>query len=352
MNEKLIRAKDLKTFFTVLFKTIGVKKNIYAFVIDGLIETSLRGVDSHGIRLMPHYIKAAKIGRINTNPKFAFTKNVLSTAILDADHTYGIAAGNIAMRKAIKMARSSGIGAVAVKNSTHFGAAAIFSLLAAHNGMIGLSFTHADSLVLPFGGKEAYLGTNPICFAAPCAFEEPFCLDMATSYIPWNKLLVYRGKKQKLEPHWAADRDGVATSDPQKAVALLPIGGYKGYGLALMIEILSSLLTGMPFGRNVKPMYPLDGGKRQLGHFFIAIDIAKFENVNFFMKRLASLVKELRSVKAAKGFSGVVVPGDPEKKMYKSRSQYGIPVSKQQREEFIKVAKDLPINEKYYLFLL
>jgi len=352
MSEIYVDAKDIKTFFSEVFKAINIPKKIYDLVVDGLVETSLRGVDSHGIRLMPHYIRAAKSGRINKHPKITFKKTSLATAMLDADHTFGIAAGNIAMQKAIKIAKKTGISAIAVKNSTHFGAAAIYSLLAAKNDMIGLSFTHTDSLVLPFGGKKAYLGTNPICFAAPCLKEEPFCLDMATSKIPWNKLLVYRSKKQKLEPNWVADENGIATTDPEKAIALLPLGGYKGYGLAIMIEILSSLLTGMAFGPHVKSMYPLDNEKRKLGHFFIAIDIAKFEDLQLFKKRMASLVKELRSVPPAKGFSNVAVSGDPEKNMHKTRSKKGIPLLEQQGEEFISIAKELHMKRKDFSFLV
>lgn len=351
MENQVVHAKDIKTFFTAAFQAVGVRKDIYGFVVDGLIETSLRGVDSHGIRLMPHYIGGIKNGRINKNPNIAIKKTSLSTAILDADHTFGIAAGVIAMQKAIQIAKKTGISAISVKNSTHFGAAAIYSILAAKSNMIGLSFTHTDSLVLPYGGKKAYLGTNPICFAAPCEDEEPFCLDMATSQIPWNKLLVYRDTKQPLKPGWAADQTGIGTINPQKAVALLPLGGYKGYGLALMIEILSSLLTGMSFGSHIKPMYPLDNEKRNLGHFFIAIDIARFEDITIFKKRLSSLVKELRVIPPAKGFSYVLVAGDPEKEIYAIRKKLGIPLSHQQKQEFIRIATELQMNKKQVQFL-
>lgn len=351
MGEQIVSAKDIKAFFIAAFHAVGVRKDIYESVVDGLIETSLRGVDSHGIRLMPHYIGGVKNGRINKNPNIIKKKTALSTAIVDADHTFGIAAGTLAMREAIKLAKKTGISSVSVKNSTHFGAAAIYSLLAARNDMIGLSFTHTDSLVLPFGGKKSYLGTNPICFAAPCEGEEPFCLDMATSQIPWNKLLVYRNTKQKLEPGWGADEKGIVTQDPNRAVALLPLGGYKGYGLALMIEILSSLLTGMPFGAHIKSMYPLDGEKRNLGHFFIAINIARFEDIATFKKRLASLVKELRAILPSKGFSRVLVAGDVEKETYAIRKKHGIPLSQLQKEEFIRMAAQLQMNEKQMRFL-
>lgn len=347
MNNQVVYEKDIRAFFIAIFKKIGVKKSIYIYVIEGLIETSLRGVDSHGIRLMPHYIKAVLLGRINKNPKMSFMKTCLSTVVMDADHTFGIAAGNIAMQKAIAMARKSGICAIAVKNSTHFGAAAIYSLLAARNGMIGISFTHADSLVLPYGGKRPFLGTNPICFAAPCEGEEPFCLDMATSKIPWNKLLVYKDKKQPLEDGWAADRDGKVTRNPEDAIGLLPIADYKGYGLGLMVEILCSLLSGMAYGPHIKPMYPLDEEKRFLGHFFIAIDITKFERLPIFKKRLSLFMNELRQQPPSAGFESVKIPGDPEKKAFAKRSKEGIPILKEQLDDFVRVANEMGINKNF-----
>lgn len=352
MKEKLIRPENISIFFNVIFKKIAVSKRISRYVVDGLIETSLRGVDSHGIRLMPHYVRAFQVGRINKNPKFSFKKTGYSTMLMDADHTFGITAGNIAMRKAINLAKKSGAGAIAVKNSSHFGAAAIYSLLAARKDMIGLSFTHVESLVLPYGGKKPFLGTNPICFAAPCQDEEPFCLDMATTQMSWNKLLMYRSQNKKLARGWAADRKGKECTDPEKATYLLPIGTYKGYGLALMIDILCSLLTGMPFGLHIKPMYPLDKEKRFLGHFFMAIDIARFEEIDRFKQRLQDLINELRSIPSVAGFDKVRVAGDPEKESFKARSKKGIPVSEKELKSFIDLAKELQVERKYLKALL
>lgn len=346
MTEVTISDKNLRRFGYAVFEAVGIPKKTYEIVVDSLVETSLRGVDSHGMRLIPHYIRAAIIGRINKNPKLSFKKTGSSTGILDADNGYGIAAGTEAMKIAIKLARRTGMGGVAVKNSSHFSAAAIYSLLAAKNNMIGLSFTHADSLALAYGAKKAYLGTNPICFAAPCENEDPFCLDMATTQISWNKLLTYKSQGRKLEKGWAVDIEGNSVEDPNLASALLPIASYKGYGLSLMVEIFSSLLTGMSFGSHIAPMYPLNSKKRSLGHFFMVIDISKFEKVEIFKKRLKELVKELRSLPVARGFDKVMVPGDPEKKLYSQRSKYGIPVSAQELEAFIKLLDELNIKNK------
>ncbi|MEK7498868.1 MAG: Ldh family oxidoreductase, partial [Patescibacteria group bacterium] len=254
---KFIKAELLREFTTALFKKTGITNTVAQDVTDALIQTSLRGVDSHGVRLVPHYIRAIKLGRINPRPKISFQKTAGATGIVDADNGHGIYAGLFAMRKAISLAKKQGISAVTVTHSTHFGAAGIYALEAADNDMIGLSFTHSDALVVPHGGTNPVLGTNPIAFAAPCTGEEPVCLDMATSQISWNKLLMHRASREVLPHGVAVDANGMETQDPMTANALLPLGGYKGYGLALMVDVFSGLLAGMPFGLGVSRMFPV-----------------------------------------------------------------------------------------------
>ncbi len=340
MKERYIDYVSLREIGYQLFSRIGMQSLFYKPVVDNLIETSLRGVDSHGIRLMPHYAQAVLVGRINRTPKFSFRKTSVSTAIFDADHGFGIDAGVQAMSLAISLAKANGMGSVAVKNSSHFGAAAIYSLMAAKKDMIGLSFTNTDALVLPFGAKHAYLGTNPICFAAPVADEEPFCLDMATSKIAWNKVVAHRRTNTLLENGCVVDKDGNDCSDPHAASALFPLGGYKGYGLALIVEIFCSMLSGMPYGKHIKKMYPLKKEKRQISHFFLAIDIKRFQKIRDFKSRLKDMIEEIRSVPVAKGYEKVLVPGDPEKLIYNKRLKEGIPVTEEFYESFLALLEE------------
>lgn len=351
MGQKYLSTGAAKQFFTALFEKIEVPPRIYQPVVEGLVETSLRGVDSHGIRLIPHYIRAAQLGRINKKPRYTFRQTSPATIVMNADHTYGITAGNVGMRKAVKLAATNGIGAVAVKNSSHFGAAALHSLIAARQGMIGLSFTHVEDLVLPFGGRIPFLGTNPICFAAPCQQEEPFCLDMATTQISFNQLLMHKQLGRILAEGCAADENGKQTTDPATAVHLLHFGGYKGYGLALMIEVLCSLLTGMNYGPYLKHMYPLDKEKRRLGHFFLAIAISKFVSLEKFKQRIQKLIDELRAIPPAAGFAKVRVAGDPEKEIFLIRKKEGIPISRVELKQFREIADEVGLEKKYSFYV-
>jgi ureidoglycolate dehydrogenase (NAD+) len=220
--------------------------------------------------------------------------------------------------------------------------------MAARQDMLGLSFTNTDALVLPYGGKEPFLGTNPFCFAAPCEGEEPFCLDMSTSVINWNKLRLYWAAHKPLEAGWAADQDGKMCSDPQVAQALLPIGSYKGYGLGLVVEILCSLLTNMPYGPHISKMFPLSEEKRHLGHFLMALDVSKFQKISLFKRMMKQLLDELRSMVPAEGFDRVRVANDPEKEAYLKRSVDGIPISQEELENFRELAHLLEIDVREY----
>ena len=300
--------------------SIGVIQDVSENIATSLAQTSLRGIDSHGINLLHHYINAFEGGRLNRNPNMKFVKSYFSTATLDADHSCGIHAGIEAMNYACRLALAHGLGAVSVKNSSHFAAASIYSLIAANRNMIGLSFTNADSLMKNSGSDKIYFGTNPICVAAPVEGEEPFCLDMATSKYNWNKLKNREKNGEYLPDDVAVGEFGEIVHDPKEAIGLLPIGDYKGFGLAMVVDILCALLSGMKTSNELSPMYdsPLDE-KRDMGHFFVAIDISAFTDLTKFKSRLFDMFVDIRK-------SGSLVPGDPEKMRKKIRKDTGIPL--------------------------
>jgi ureidoglycolate dehydrogenase (NAD+) len=325
---------ELNRFCENHLESHGVRTDVAARVAEGLVLASHRGVDSHGVRLLPHYIRALEAGRINPDPAFRFDHRAPATGHLDGDHTFGHASGAEGMKYAMQLARDSGIGAVAVSNSSHFGAAAYFSLMAAREGMVGLSFTHADSLMQSHGSNRAFFGTNPICFAAPC-------LDMATTTATWNKVLREGAEGHEVPAEWGADADGNPTTDPKLMAMLNPIGGYKGFGLGMMVDVLCSLLTGMPFGREIVRMYddPIEQ-RRNLGHFFMAFNIAGFTDPDWFKQRLQQMMDAVRAEPPLVADKPVQVAGDPEILAYQERSANGIPLTPTEWEQFTQLANE------------
>jgi len=339
-----IKEKDLQEFTQKVLEARGARSDIAFHVAEGLTQTSLRGVDSHGIRLLPHYLNALKGGRINPDPQYKFEQTAPAVGRLDGDHTYGHAAGSEGMKHAVELADEAGIGAVAVYNSTHFGAAAYYAFQAAEKGFIGFSFTHADGLIQSYNGKRTFFGTNPICMVVPCEGEEPFCLDMATSRVTWNKILHYRESGQKIPPDWGVDAEGKPTEDPNEVVALQPIGDYKGYGLAMMVDIFCGMFSGMPFGRHINPMYsnPIHE-KRFLGHFYMAFKMDSFGGRNYLMERMKQMITEVRNEPAVQPDQPVMAPGDPEKIAAAERSRTGIPIPGYLWESFTSYSNELNI---------
>lgn len=340
-----IPLEKLRSFiYAVLLKT-DVREDVASFVTEGLTQTSLRGVDSHGVRLLPHYIEGVKKGRINPNPNYRFHKTNLSTGMFDADHTFGHAAGMEAVKNVVSLAKEAGTGHVAIYNSSHFGAAAYYALEIAKHDMIGMSFSNTDALVQTYGGKRPFLGNNPMAIAAPCEGEEPFCLDMATSVVTFNKVRQWREMGQEAPPGTGADREGNETTSPHDMVMLSPFGGYKGFGLGFAIEMLCSILTGMPYGPNIPKMFeaPMNQ-KRFLGHFLIAMRIDSFQPIDLFKKRLSQLMNEIRREPRKNSDIPIQIAGDPEKNVFLERTQNGLPLSLRDYELFKKLGGQYQID--------
>ncbi|MDR1946895.1 MAG: Ldh family oxidoreductase [Desulfovibrio sp.] len=323
---KLLHHAPLRTILRDILKKRGVCAESRAFVVESLVQTSLRGVDSHGIALFPHYCRAAQSGRINPAPRFSYERTGASTAIFDADHAFGQHAGAEAMLLAVESAKASGVGAVAVTRSSHFGAAAFYGFMAADQDCLGLSFTNAGSQVLAFNSVKPFFGTNPVCLVAPMLNEGPFCLDMATSAVSVNKLRNHKRNGKPLMPGQAYDEKGCLTENPQAARYVAPLGGYKGFALSMMVELLCGLLTGGPVGAEIIQTHERLECKRNLSQFFTAVDIARFQPPPFFKARLQKLADSVRALPPAKETEPVLVPGDPEKKCFEQRIAEGIPV--------------------------
>lgn len=307
-----------------------------------LVGASTRGVDSHGIRLLPHYVTALAGGRINGSPKLTYERLSAGTGRLDADDGFGHLAGYRAIEEGMRLAEESGLGAVTVVNSSHFGAAGSYTLAAAESGYMAMAVSNSDKLVLPFDGVRAFHGTNPFSFAAPLAGERPFLIDMATSSIPLNRVLQYRAVNRPLPPAVAVDQHGAMTTDAGAAAALLPVGGadygYKGAALAAFCEVLSAALTGMGFSHQLLSMAGPDySTRRHLGHFFLVMKVQAFIDPQFYREHLTAYLQELRSQPAIPG-TRVMAAGDREWTEEQARLATGIPIDHAVRAEFAELA--------------
>jgi len=296
-----------------------------AVLAGSLVQTSLWGVDSHGIARLPHYLNRLSHGSILARPEIRITRSGPATAQVQGGQGLGIVVGHRANALAIEIAREAGVGAVGVSDSSHCGAIGLYSRAAARQGMVGIAFTHSDSIAAPHGGHVAFLGTNPISMAFPRADGEPVCLDMATTSIPWNRVMNARREGQPLPAGVALDAAGGDATDAQAVRALRPLGGpeygYKGYGLALVVELLCGPLNGNPFGPHISPMYEQLDVPRRLGAFFIVIDPARFAGGPMLAGVIEQMARELAAQPGQPR-----MPGDPELAREAERRARGIPV--------------------------
>lgn len=340
--------KRLHAFVDAALRATGASADQSASVARALTSTSLRGVDSHGVRLLPHYLRALSGGRILGDPEIAVTRPATSAAIVDAGNGFGHHAAYRAIREGLELARGSGIAGVSVINSSHFGAAGCYALEAAEAGFLGIAVCNSDPFVLPHNGVKPFHGTNPIAFAAPVPGQRPFLLDMATSIVPGNRILDYALKGLSAPEDVAVDADGTVTTDPHKVAALLPFGGsrfgFKGAGLAAMTEVLSAALTGMAHCTRLLAMNGEDmSTPRRLGHFFIVIDPEAFVPRAVFDHGISAYLADLRAAPSKPGET-VMAPGDREWTTADTRAAGGIPIAPALMAEFETIAGQLNLD--------
>lgn len=347
MNQNVCRESDLERFLRAALAAGGADTDSAEAAARAMMHASRLGVDSHGLRLLPHYLKVLAGGRVNPRPKMKIHARAQATAWLDADHGLGHLAGYTAMAEAVRLAEGCGIGAVAVGNSSHFGAAGAYALAAAEAGCIGLAVCNSDSIVQLFDGVMAFHGTNPLAFAAPLPEGPPYLIDMATSSIPWNRVLQYAALDQELPADVVVDEAGQTTTDGAAAKALKPLGadyGYKGAALAGMVEILSAALTGMAISFQVPAMMGPDfSTPRRLGQFFLALRPEAFVPREDYESQMTDYLTALRAQPAVEN-GEVLAPGDREWREAEHRREFGIPIDNANRRTFDEIAQRLRIE--------
>ncbi|MGA4607274.1 Ldh family oxidoreductase [Pseudoalteromonas maricaloris] len=330
-------ADEVKALMCAKLLRVGLSEKHAQTISSCLTETSLYGIDTHGIRLFSYYVKELEQGRANRSPEFVYSRESAVSGLLDADNANGIIAGVEGMRYCVAKCKTVGLSAVVVNNSNHFGAASTFSRLAAKEKLIGISLSNSDALVALEGGCRPFLGTNPIAVSIPGAEGAKFDLDFATSQTAYSKVMKYLAEGTSLPSGWALDEQGNDSVNSQKVHALMPLGGYKGQGLGLMVQMLTCVLAGMPFDHQLDHLYsPPYDSPRKIAHFFIAIDPSLFMDAEQYGER----VKELLFW-AKENTPNAILPGEKEMNAQKKRDIEGIPLSEEEQYYFEMLRKEV-----------
>lgn len=354
----------MEDFMTRAFTAIGVPHEEAKICAAVLIESDKRGIDSHGVgRFKPIYIDRINEGIQNVITNFEVVREGKTTAVVDGHDGMGHVIGVKSMQMAIDKAKEYGMGMVAVRNSTHYGIAGYYSIMAANEGMIGITGTNARPSIAPTFGVENMLGTNPLTFGMPTDEEFPFILDCATSISQRGKIEHYARIGKEMPVGWVIDSNGDPVTDANVALAgfgkgtcaLAPLGGigedlggYKGYGYATVVEILSAALQAGTFLKALNGV-DKDGNKTpyHLGHFFIAIDINAFIDVEDFKKTTGDILRELRASTKAQGEDRIYTAGEKEYLAYLERSKNGIPMNEAVRKSLTDARNDLKVDFKF-----
>jgi LDH2 family malate/lactate/ureidoglycolate dehydrogenase len=336
----------LFAFCAACFEKLGLTRADAEVTADNLIFANLRGVDSHGVIRLKVYADRLRAGGNNPRARPSVVKDGDTNAVIDADNGVGQVAAVQAMQLAIQKASRFGVGVTGVRNSNHFGAAAYYAMMAVEHDMIGFALTNASPTMAPAGGREARLGNNPFAVAIPAGDQPPLVLDMASGAVAKGKIFVAQHEKKKIPLTWALDRDGLPTDDPDKAAEGLiqPLGGYKGYGISLILDILTGVLCGSAFSTHVGMMY--DSIERPTGtaHTLGALRIDSFNPAADFRRRIDEMIDLMRSCPRASGVERIYVPGEIELDIQRHREAHGIPVSPALVQELIALGRELDIN--------
>jgi LDH2 family malate/lactate/ureidoglycolate dehydrogenase len=317
----------LERLVTKIYAGLGVPAADAAFLGRALVDADLRGVHSHGCRWVSVYARSIREGHYNLHPNVQAVRDDGATCLLDGDGGLGHVLADRAMTLAIERAREHGVGIVSLRNSTHIGALAYYTQQAADAGCLGYCTTNAGIGVVPPGGREKVIGLNPLSWAAPTNRPWSFNLDMATSVVAGSKLGIAIERGEKIPFGWAVDKDGNPTDDPRKGQegGILPVGGPKGYGLSVMLDIMAGVLSGGRFGRGL--------GGPGAAQLFQAIDIEHFIPLGDFTSSMDELIDQIKGSALAPGSKGIFFPGEIEYNLKTDRLANGLPLDQFVRGE-------------------
>ncbi|MCX5758355.1 MAG: Ldh family oxidoreductase [Candidatus Hydrogenedentes bacterium] len=335
---KTVRHDELRSLVAGMFHNGGLSDRDSGIMADSLVHANLRGTDSHGVMRAPHYMQRLRMGSINPKPNTRFERTGPATATVFGDHGFGHVTNWDAMGWAIDMAKESGMALIGVAESNHCGALSFFASRAIEAELIGVAFTQTDKGVVPFGGRVPFCGTNPLCFGIPSASGPPVMLDMATSTVAGGHIYKARVENRPIPSTWALDKDSQPTTDPHAAAYWTPMAGAKGFGLGVIIDILTGILSGGAYGPHIPIMYGDYEKKRNLCHLIGALDFRRFAGSDSFLGQVGAMVRDLHAAPAKEGVEQVLAPGGPEYLRTLERERNGIPIDDSTWDELQQLA--------------
>ena len=325
-----VKDKDLLAFSSKLFSALGMSKDDAHYAGQCIVQSNLWGTDSHGVIRLPIYIERLENGSVKSKPDIRVIKEFGGMARMHGGDGLGYIVGRDAMKKAISLARIHGIGSVIVSNSNHFGAAGLYAREAAKEGMIAIVMSNTIPNMVAPGGQGSLIGNHPIAFAVPLPGASPFVLDCCLSQVAQGKLLVAKEKGQKIPSSWAVDKDGNPTDDPALGLggSLLPMGGHKGYGMAIVVEFLTGILSGGAFLGGLKSMYKNATEPSGMSHHMLVLNPLAILDDGEWSERVHTLRDKIKTAPVREPGSSLVFPGEPEEACEAQRQAEGIPIPK------------------------
>jgi L-2-hydroxycarboxylate dehydrogenase (NAD+) len=324
-----LAAETLRGFTRKALDKAGVPERDALAIAELMVEADLHGADGHGVFRLPQYVRRIQAGGVNPRPDIRIERERAAMALVNGDNGMGHLAMRFAARTAIEKARVAGAAWVGVRWSNHAGPASLYAKMPMREGMIGMYFAVGNANHLPpWGGVEMLLSTNPIAVAIPAGSEPPIVLDMATTVAAFGKVKTRAQRGEAMPEGWMVDREGRPLTDPKRMNEgfLLPIGGYKGYGMALVFGILAGTLNRAAMGRDVVDFNADDATPTNTGQAILAIDVSAFDEVGEFKVRIDALAREIRGSERMKGFERIFLPGEQSRERFIERERIGIPV--------------------------
>lgn len=324
----------------------GISPDDADIFADALIKADIRGTSTHGVSRLNIYIQRIKKGLIDPAAKLEVERQKNATMVIDARNGLGQVQATKALEKLIPVARHNGIAACTVRNSQHFGALSYYCNQAAEQNMILLATTNCEPSMSPAGGREAYFGTNPLACSFPTNKGYPVKIDLATSLVARGNIITAQKKGESIPSDWALSEDGEPTTDAAEALAgtMRPMAEHKGYALALMVEILSGVLSGSAIGPSVGSMYNDMNRKQNVGHFFCLLDISAFMDLDTFKQRIDSTIDEIKTCGKRPGIENIFIPGERSHEKAQKNQNQGIIIEKATRKELLQLCEELDIE--------